>query len=327
MPELPEVEVTRRSIACTTARRASCYGARLGKPLRWPLGMRAAAAGRRAHRRHRPARQVPVAAAAPRRRRHRRRRPAAAPGHVGFAGPAGRRARTRARTTTSTCVTDARHAAADRPAPLRRGASGRRRSPWTRRRALLSRLGAEPFDPALTPETLHARAARAPGADQGAAAGRATWSSAPATSTPARRCFGPASTRARAPTGSAGRALRAAAAATAPDAGARARTRRLDAARLPRRARRQRRVPGRGAGLRSRGPAVPALRRGTAPHRAAAALDLFLRELPAPCVKPGNAARAALSAVVSPLAGCDSHCASIPASVPVDDANLPGGPI
>jgi formamidopyrimidine-DNA glycosylase len=37
MPELPEVEVTRRSIA-DGLRHARVTGARLGKPLRWPLG-------------------------------------------------------------------------------------------------------------------------------------------------------------------------------------------------------------------------------------------------------------------------------------------------
>ena len=38
MPELPEVEVTRRSIA-TRLHGASVRSARLGKPLRWPLGI------------------------------------------------------------------------------------------------------------------------------------------------------------------------------------------------------------------------------------------------------------------------------------------------
>ena len=37
MPELPEVEVTRRSID-GPLRGARIQGARLGKPLRWPLG-------------------------------------------------------------------------------------------------------------------------------------------------------------------------------------------------------------------------------------------------------------------------------------------------
>ena len=46
MPELPEVEVTRRSFA-ERIRGARILGARLGKPLRWPLGLDPAAlAGR-----------------------------------------------------------------------------------------------------------------------------------------------------------------------------------------------------------------------------------------------------------------------------------------
>jgi formamidopyrimidine-DNA glycosylase len=47
MPELPEVEVTRRSFAERIAG-ARIHGLHLGKPLRWPLGVEAAAlAGRR----------------------------------------------------------------------------------------------------------------------------------------------------------------------------------------------------------------------------------------------------------------------------------------
>ena len=38
MPELPEVEVTRRSFADRIAG-ACVEGAALGKPLRWPLGI------------------------------------------------------------------------------------------------------------------------------------------------------------------------------------------------------------------------------------------------------------------------------------------------
>ena len=38
MPELPEVEVTRRSIA-SRLRGARVLSVRLGKPLRWPLGI------------------------------------------------------------------------------------------------------------------------------------------------------------------------------------------------------------------------------------------------------------------------------------------------
>ena len=43
MPELPEVEVTRRSFA-HAIHGARVTGLRLGKPLRWPLGVDAQAA-------------------------------------------------------------------------------------------------------------------------------------------------------------------------------------------------------------------------------------------------------------------------------------------
>ncbi len=61
MPELPEVEVTRLSFA-ERIRGARVTAVRLGKPLRWPLGVRA----RDARRRRRvgevsAARQVPLA--------------------------------------------------------------------------------------------------------------------------------------------------------------------------------------------------------------------------------------------------------------------------
>ena len=46
MPELPEVEVTRLSIA-PALRGSTVLGARLGKPLRWPLGCRTADLGGR----------------------------------------------------------------------------------------------------------------------------------------------------------------------------------------------------------------------------------------------------------------------------------------
>jgi formamidopyrimidine-DNA glycosylase len=42
MPELPEVEVTRRSFA-STIKGARIRAVRLGKPLRWPLGIEPAA--------------------------------------------------------------------------------------------------------------------------------------------------------------------------------------------------------------------------------------------------------------------------------------------
>jgi formamidopyrimidine-DNA glycosylase len=60
MPELPEVEVTRRGIAAPLLG-ARVLAARLGKPLRWPLGRAAAdLAGVTVG----AARQIPLAAAA-----------------------------------------------------------------------------------------------------------------------------------------------------------------------------------------------------------------------------------------------------------------------
>ena len=64
MPELPEVEVTRASLA-DRLHGAEVRGVRLGKPLRWPLGVPADhLLGRRAGALQTP-RQVPVAAAGP----------------------------------------------------------------------------------------------------------------------------------------------------------------------------------------------------------------------------------------------------------------------
>ena len=78
-------------------------------------------------------------------------------------------------------------------------------------RELLARLGAEPFDPALDAAALSCRTATAAHVDQSGACWPATSSSAPATSTPARRCsrrhrpahalHAPVRPRARAPAG------------------------------------------------------------------------------------------------------------------------------
>ncbi|MCK7499874.1 MAG: hypothetical protein MZW92_62920 [Comamonadaceae bacterium] len=90
MPELPEVEVTRRGIAEPLARRRACWRCALGKPLRWPLGCAPRVAGRP----HASARCSGAASTCgcrcARRARRPRRRPAAAPGHVGLAGAARR---------------------------------------------------------------------------------------------------------------------------------------------------------------------------------------------------------------------------------------------
>ena len=76
MPELPEVETTRRGLAPHLEGRRVA-GVVLRRPdLRWPIPPEIAdAAARPAHRRRAPPRQIPAA-------RHRRRQRAAAPGHV-----------------------------------------------------------------------------------------------------------------------------------------------------------------------------------------------------------------------------------------------------
>jgi hydrophobe/amphiphile efflux-1 (HAE1) family protein len=83
------------------------------------------------------------------------------------------------------------------------------------------------------------------------------------------------------------RGLRAAGRHHPRGAAARAGRRRLDAARLPRRARHGRRLPAAGAGLRPRGPALPGLRHAGAAHRAGPARHLSVSALPAPdAVRP-----------------------------------------
>ena len=93
MPELPEVEVTRQSFA-ERIHGARVTAVRLGKPLRWPLGVEPRPARRADGRRGDAARQVSVAAARPR-------RAADAPGHVGLARVRGRCRPHPGRTTTS----------------------------------------------------------------------------------------------------------------------------------------------------------------------------------------------------------------------------------
>ena len=94
MPELPEVEVTRLSLADRIAG-ARIESVRVGKPLRWPLGLEAQRlVGRtvRGVRRRGKYLLVDLDEGAA----------AAAPGHVRQPEFRGRRARGRARTTTST---------------------------------------------------------------------------------------------------------------------------------------------------------------------------------------------------------------------------------
>jgi formamidopyrimidine-DNA glycosylase len=155
MPELPEVEVTRRSIAARL-HGAKVVGVRCGKPLRWPLGIapqslvgaRVGEITRRGKYLWLPLRHDDA--------------PASPPGgglllHLGMSG--------------SLAV----HDAAAEPGPhahfdlattqgLLRLTDPRRFGAvlWSRAldaapaATLLARLGAEPFDPALTPQVLHA---------------------------------------------------------------------------------------------------------------------------------------------------------------------------
>jgi formamidopyrimidine-DNA glycosylase len=156
MPELPEVEVTRRSIA-SRLRGARVLSVRLGKPLRWPLGIapdaligsRLGEVGRRGKYLWLPL------------RRDAARLPGGQDGglllHLGMSGslalhehadPPGPHAHFDLGTSTGTLrLTD----------PRRFGAvlwsSALDAEPAA---TLLSRLGVEPFDAALTPLSLHA---------------------------------------------------------------------------------------------------------------------------------------------------------------------------
>jgi formamidopyrimidine-DNA glycosylase len=155
MPELPEVEVTRRSIA-GPLQGARVAGARLGKALRWPLGCapdhlvgrRIGDVGRRGK-----YLWLPLGA-----------RPAQAQDDAGglliHLGMSGSLALSQA--TLPAGPHDHFDLVTDRGClrlqdPRRFGAvvwsSGLDSEPAA---SLLSRLGAEPFDPTLTPETFHA---------------------------------------------------------------------------------------------------------------------------------------------------------------------------
>ena len=171
----------------------------------------------------------------------------------------------------------ARHAAPHRPTPLRR--RGVVREPRRRDgREAARRLGPEPFDPGFDAAYLHAALKRRRvGVKLALMAGAS--SSAPATSTPARRCSPPASTRARAAIASAGRAASGSRRPCA-IAGSRASTRRIHLARLPRCARHGRRVPGAGPRVRPCGAGMWCLRNNDPPRRPGPAVDVFLPDLP-----------------------------------------------
>ena len=152
MPELPEVEVTRRGIA-GPLRAALVLGARLGKPLRWPLGCSVdSLAGRRVGDVMRRGKYLWLPLS---------QRGVQAEGglllHLGMSGSLALLAQAPAPgphdhfdlvTSQGTLrLTD----------PRRFGAvlwsSGLEEAPAA---TLLQRLGAEPFDSALTPQTFHA---------------------------------------------------------------------------------------------------------------------------------------------------------------------------
>jgi formamidopyrimidine-DNA glycosylase len=186
MPELPEVEVTRQhrrtlqgaQVRAGAAGQAAALAAGRGRPNRcraaWPARWCAT-------------RQVPVAAAGRpgARRRPRARRACCCTWACRARWPVRWAPRPPARTTTSTWSPTAARCA-DRPAALRCGGVVPCAATPTRPPSCW-RLGAEPFDPALTPGTC------TPRCKAGARRSRrrcwpATSSWAPATSTPARRC-------------------------------------------------------------------------------------------------------------------------------------------
>ncbi len=162
MPELPEVEVTRRGLA-EPLEGATVLAVRLGKPLRWPLGIEPARlVGARLGLASRRGKYIwlPV-----------RREPPAASGngglliHLGMSGSLALAAR-----PPEPGAHDHFDLVTDRGTlrlhdPRRFGAvvwsEGLHAAPAA---TLLARLGAEPFDAALTPDRFHAalRARRAP---------------------------------------------------------------------------------------------------------------------------------------------------------------------
>ncbi len=127
MPELPEVEVTRLSFA-ERIRGARVTAVRVGKPLRWPLGVSPETLVGRRVGEVSPARQVPVA-------RARSRRPADAPGHVGIAVVRRLRAGAPGPHDHFDLVTGARHACASPTRAASAPSSGRRRPTRRRRRS------------------------------------------------------------------------------------------------------------------------------------------------------------------------------------------------
>lgn len=164
MPELPEVEVTRAGLADRLVG-AELLGLRMGKPLRWPLGiapealrgLRLGQMARRAKYLWLPLQAAPSAATAP-----------SSPDlsdpvdgglliHLGMSGslglsdgtaPAGPHDHAELRTTRGTLrLTDPRRFGAVIWSP------GLDADPAAK---LLAKLGPEPFDPALTPERFHA---------------------------------------------------------------------------------------------------------------------------------------------------------------------------
>jgi formamidopyrimidine-DNA glycosylase len=280
--------VTRRGIAAPLLG-AQVQAARLGKPLRWPLGCDVAQlAGRTVGaitRRGKylwlplPLRPLPAAPTA-------MQGPGAEAGglllHLGMSGslglldappPPGPHDHFDLVTDCGTLrLNDPRRFGA---VVWSRGA-GRRT-----RRQLLRRLGAEPFDPALTPEASTPRCKRAAVRPSRPCCWRATWWSGPATSTPARRCLKPASiphlradriSRPRATALLA--ALRHTLARALAWAAARCAT--------SRRAWHERRLSVGGGGVRPRRAGLRPLRQARAAGGAGAALDLLLRRLPAP---------------------------------------------
>ena len=151
MPELPEVEVTRRSFA-DRIEGARVTGVRLGKPLRWPLGCAPDSwSGRRSARSTRRGKYLWLAA-------RRSGGAAAAPGHVRLAGLRRRRCRRPGTHDHFDLVTD--RGTLRLTDPRRFGAvvwsPALDAGPAAK---LLARLGVEPFDAALRRRPPSCRAA------------------------------------------------------------------------------------------------------------------------------------------------------------------------
>jgi formamidopyrimidine-DNA glycosylase len=191
MPELPEVEVTRRGIA-GPLRGALVLATRLGKPLRWPLGVSPAAlAGCTVGEVARRGKYLWLPLQATTRAAH-----GGLLLHLGMSGSLGwwPQAGEPGPHDHFDSRHRPRHAAPERSTAFRRRRLVRRAGPGACRDTA-GPPGRRALRSAFSRRSLPRRAAAAAHTDQESCCWPAAWWWAPATSTPARRCSRPASTR------------------------------------------------------------------------------------------------------------------------------------